>query len=116
VIAEYRLCLKYPDGEAAPIGLRIGRPAELSAGRWDCRAEAVGRLRIDDSHDGPPPLNGWGGTSWEAMMAAVRFLYWTLYLEIRSRGAAVYDEGGQRPIRLEDLFPFRTAGAPPSEA
>ena len=107
VIAEYPLRLKYPDGEMAQVRLRINRPVELTAGKWNCEAEIemVGRLRIDALQEGPVPLKGTGDTSWRAMIVAIRFLYYSMLLEVRSTGAALYDDSGQRPVHLNDVFP-----------
>ena len=48
-IAESVFYLKYPDGQTVLVCMRVGRPVELSDGKWHCGTEVIGALR--DGHD-----------------------------------------------------------------
>ena len=105
-IAEYRLHLKYPDGEMVPVRLRIGRPEQLPTGLWQCETEANGLRPAFGTVPTP------SSTSWQALVWALRLLYRLLRSDV-SRGTVLYDESGKYPIHLDELFPFPRDGEDP---
>jgi hypothetical protein len=108
VVAEYRMNLKYPDGEIVPVRLRIGRPRELPSGNWHCDADIEGRLRIHSTANGPLSAGSDAGTAWQALVFALRFLSRLLRSEVRHGGAALYSHGEHpHPLHFDELFPVR---------
>ncbi|WP_020470725.1 hypothetical protein [Zavarzinella formosa] len=97
VIAEQRLRVRYPDGELAPVVLRIGVPKPHPAGDHICSVQAEG-LRI---WQGPKALYGVG--TFHALMIGIRFLQKVLAIEVE-RGAVLYDEESDERVDIADLF------------
>jgi hypothetical protein len=107
-IAEVRLNIKYSDGEMVPIQLRISRPRQLPNGNWDCVTEIQGQLRSLYTAAGSTGGPVTAGTSWHALVFALRFLSKLLEAEVGHSRAALYSHGGQHPypVHLDELFPF----------
>jgi len=111
VIAEYRLQLKYPNGKMNALRIQVGRPTRRDR-IWNCDAVIEGGLRLTYTQGEPLPAGGMGGTSWQALMSALR----SIYHLIRTEGADLYDESGRYPIHFDEVFPFpRDGEVTPSE-
>jgi hypothetical protein len=97
VIAEERLVATFLDGSPVPVVLRIGRPYAHSECDFACPVQAEG-LRIWQG-----PKEFFGVSNWQSLMLALRFLRSMLATEVE-RGAVFHSEGGEDPIRVEELF------------
>jgi hypothetical protein len=104
VIAEYRLHLKYPDGELVPVWLRINRPERLPTGLWECTGVMDGGRWAHPQY-GPFVSPIMASTSWQALAFALRFMHQMIAQEVRS-GAMLFSESGRNPIHLDELFPL----------
>lgn len=103
VIAERELLALFPNGEAAKVILRIGRPVTHRDGDWACPVQAEG-LRL---WQGPTEIRGVG--SWHALMCGQRFLRNILTAEVE-QGAVFHWEDGEHPIDIEELFVLHEIG------
>src|SRR5690349_23988522 len=97
VIAEHEVLALFPDGEAAKVVLRIGRPVPHPESDWVCPVQAEG-LRL---WQGPTEIMGVG--FWHALMCGQMFLREMLAAEAK-QGAVFHWEGGEHPISIEELF------------
>jgi Domain of unknown function (DUF6968) len=100
LVAERVLVALYPDGESVHVHLRIGRPVPHPNGDWCCEVAAEG-LRL---WRGPKPFRG--VDSWQALLIGLQFLRDILSREAE-RGAVYHWEGGEHPIRVDELFGLR---------
>ncbi|HKB02457.1 MAG TPA: hypothetical protein VKD90_09565 [Gemmataceae bacterium] len=97
VIAELRLVAMFPNTGPTPVVLRVGRPYAHPDGDHACPVQADG-LRL---WRGPTDICGVG--TWHALMLGLRFLRQMLAAEA-DRGAVFHWEGGEHPVRVEELF------------
>jgi hypothetical protein len=97
VVAEHRLIATFPNSEAVPVCLRVGRPRPEPMGDWVCPVQGEG-LRL---WEGPSELLG--VSSWHALMIGLRFLREMLAAEVR-KGAVFHWEGSEHAISVEELF------------
>src|SRR5689334_20290216 len=105
LVASHQLRLKYPDGRAVAVGLRLFRPEEDASGNWVCTVEADGLVQ------GPLPCRATG--PWAALVSGLRFLHDLLAVEARRGARFFWGRRGDYPIRLEELFPLARAAEPP---
>ena len=97
VIAEHRLVATFPDGELAPVVLRVGMPFAHVKGDYACRVEAEG-LRL---WEGPTEI--FGASSFQALALGLRHLRSMLAAEVK-HGAVFHMKGGDHPVSVETLF------------